>query len=224
MFDIKLLLNALIKYILGLLFVGLLLFLPAGSFCYLNGWLFIALLFLPMACLGTVLFLKVPKLLKKRLDVKEKKGTQRGVVALSALLFVTGFIVAGLDFRFGWSSVPAPAVIIASLVLLLSFALYAEVMRENAYLTRTVKVEENQKLVDSGLYSIVRHPMYAATISLFLSIPIVLGSWWSFLVFLPYVPVITVRISDEEKLLEAELSGYTEYKKHVKYRLLPFIW
>ena len=224
MFDVKLLLNAITKFTIGLLFVGILLFVPAGSFCYMNGWLFIGLLFLPMLLLGTVLFIKAPNLLKKRLDVKEKEGTQRGVVALSALIFTLGFIVAGLDFRFGLTSVPGIAVIIASVILLLSYALYAEVMRENTYLSRTVKVEKNQKVVDRGLYSVVRHPMYAVTILLFLSIPIVLGSWWSFAVFLFYVPIIAVRTLDEEKLLENELDGYSEYKKRVKYRLLPFIW
>ena len=224
MFDVKLLLNALTKFIFGLLLVGITLFLPAGDIGYKNGWLFIGLLFVPMLVLGTVLFIKAPSLLEKRLDTKEKKGAQRSVVALSALLFTLGFIVSGLDFRFGWSSVSTPAVIIASVILLLSYALYAEVMRENAYLSRTVKIVENQKVVDRGLYSVVRHPMYAATISLFLSIPIVLGSWWSFLVFLTYVPIIAVRVSDEEKLLEKELEGYPQYKKRVKYKLLPFVW
>ena len=224
MLNIKLLLNALAKFIFGLLLVGVTLFLPAGDLGYKNGWLFIGLLFLPMLLLGTVLFIKAPSLLEKRLDTKENKVTQRGVISLSALLSVTGFIVAGLDFRFGWSSVPTPVIIIAAIVLLLSYAIYAEVMRENAYLSRTVKVEREQKVVDRGLYSVIRHPMYAVTILLFLSIPVVLGSWWSLLVFLPYVPIIAVRILDEEKLLERELSGYTEYKKRVKYRLLPFVW
>jgi len=220
----KLLLNALIKFTVGLLLVGALLFIPAGGFGYTNGWLFIGLLFIPMLILGAVLLIKAPELLKKRLGAKEEEGTQKGVVAVSGLLFIGGFVVAGLDFRFGWSYVPTWAVIAASAVLLISYALYAEVMRENAYLSRTVEVQENQKVIDTGLYGIVRHPMYAVTVWLFLSIPVVLGSWWALLCFLPYVPVIIVRIINEEKVLEAGLEGYTEYKKRVKYRILPFVW
>lgn len=220
----KLLFNALIKFTVGLLLVGALLFIPAGGFGYTNGWLFIGLLFIPMLILGAVLLIKAPELLKKRLGAKEEEGTQKGVVAVSGLLFVGGFVVAGLDFRFGWSYVPIWAVIAASAVLLISYALYAEVMRENAYLSRTVEVQENQKVIDTGLYGIVRHPMYAVTVWLFLSIPVVLGSWWALLCFLPYVPVIIVRIINEEKVLEAGLEGYTEYKKRVKYRILPFVW
>lgn len=220
----KLLFSALAKFILGLVLVGALLFLPAGSFGYPNAWLFICLLFIPMLILGIVLFIKAPALLEKRLNVKEKEKTQKGVVALSALLFLAGFIVAGLDFRFGWSHIPLWGVIIASFVLLISYALYAEVMRENAYLSRTIEVQEDQKVIDTGLYGIIRHPMYAATIWLFLSIPVVLGSLWSLLCFLPYVAVIAIRMRNEEKVLESELSGYTEYKKRVKYRILPFVW
>ena len=220
----KLLFNALIKFTVGLLLVGALLFIPAGGFGYTNGWLFIGLLFIPMLILGAVLLIKAPELLKKRLEAKEEESTQKGVVAVSGLLFVGGFVVSGLDFRFGWSYVPTWAVIAASAVLLISYALYAEVMRENAYLSRTVEVQENQKVIDTGLYGIVRHPMYAVTVWLFLSIPVVLGSWWALLCFLPYVPVIIVRIINEEKVLEAGLEGYTEYKKRVKYRILPFVW
>ena len=220
----KLLFSALAKFILGLVLVGALLFLPAGSFGYPNAWLFICLLFIPMLILGIVLFIKAPALLEKRLNAKEKEKTQKGVVALSALLFLAGFIVAGLDFRFGWSHIPLWGVIIASFVLLISYALYAEVMRENAYLSRTIEVQEDQKVIDTGLYGIVRHPMYAVTIWLFLSIPVVLGSLWSLLCFLPYVAVIAIRIRNEEKVLESELSGYTEYKKRVKHRILPFVW
>ena len=220
----KLLLSAFTKYLLGLLLVGALLFLPAGSLGYLNGWLFICLLFLPMLVLGVILFIKSPKLLEKRIDVKEKEGTQKGVVAVSGLLFVAGFVVAGLDFRFGWSYVPVWVVVIASVVLLIAYALYAEVMRENAYLSRTVEIQEDQRVVDTGLYGIVRHPMYAVTLWLFLAIPIVLGSWWSLVCFAPYVVVIIVRIKSEEKILEAELEGYSEYKKRVKYRIIPFVW
>jgi protein-S-isoprenylcysteine O-methyltransferase Ste14 len=220
----KLIFSTLTKFILGLLSVGALLFLPAGSIRYPNGWLFIALLFIPMLVLGAVLLVKAPELLKKRLNAKEKEGMQKGVLAASALLFLCGFVVAGLDYRFSWSRVPLPVVIAASIVLLVSYALYAEVMRENAYLSRTVEVTEGQKVVDTGLYGIVRHPMYAVTVWLFLSIPLVLGSFWSLLCFLPYIPVIIVRIKGEEKLLENELDGYKEYKKRVKYRLIPFVW
>ena len=220
----KLLFSAVIKFLIGLLFVGLLLFLPAGSFAYINAWIFIALLFLPMLLLGIVLFIKSPELLEKRLDAKEKQSTQKGVVAAAGLLFLAGFIVAGLDFRFGWTHVPEWCVILASVILIASYALYAEVMRENAYLSRTIEVQEGQKVVDTGLYGIVRHPMYAVTIWLFLAIPIVLGSWWSLVCFLPYVVIIVVRIINEEKVLLEGLEGYADYKKRVKYRLVPFIW
>ena len=220
----KLAISALIKFTVGLALVGLLLFLPAGTLSYANGWLFIGLLFLPMLLLGIVLLIRSPELLEKRLEAKEQENTQKGVVAASGLLFIVGFAVAGLDFRFGWSKMPLWVVIVASVVLLISYALYAEVMRENAYLSRTVEVREGQKVVDTGLYGIVRHPMYAVTVWLFLSIPVVLGSWWAFLCFLPYVALIVIRIINEEKLLTSELEGYEEYKKRVKYRLLPFIW
>ncbi len=220
----KLFISAIIKYIMGLLLVGALLFLPAGSLYYPNGWLFIGLLFIPMLILGVALFIKAPELLEKRLDAKEEQGAQKVVVALSGLLFVGGFVVAGLDYRFGWSTVPLWVIISASAVLLISYALYMEVMRENAYLSRTIEVQEGQMVVDTGLYGIVRHPMYAVTVWLFLSIPLVLGSWWSLLCFLPYVAVIAVRIVNEEKLLESELEGYADYKKKVKYRIIPFIW
>ena len=220
----KLLISALSKFLIGLVLVGALLFLPAGSLEYMNGWLFIGLLFAPMLILGVVLFIKSPDLLKKRLDAKEKESTQKGVVAVSGLLFLGGFVVAGLDYRYGWSCVPMWAVIVASAILLISYGLYAEVMRENTYLSRTVEVQEGQRVVDTGLYGIVRHPMYAVTIWLFLSIPVVLGSWWSLLCFLPYIPVIITRIVNEEKVLEKGLEGYTDYKKRVKYRLIPFIF
>lgn len=220
----RLVCNALIKFTVGLLLVGALLFLPAGSFAYMNAWLFIGILFLPMLVLGTVLLIKSPALLEKRLGIKEKENTQKGVVAISGLLFVAGFVVAGLDFRFGWSEMPIWVVIVASVILLISYVLYAEVMRENAYLSRTVEVQENQKVIDTGLYGIVRHPMYAVTVWLFLAIPLVLGSWWAFLCFLPYVAVIAVRVCNEERVLEDGLSGYTEYKKRVKYRIFPFVW
>ncbi len=221
---IKLACGALLKFAVGLLFVGALLFLPAGDLSYMNGWLFIGLLFIPMLILGVVLLIKAPELLKKRISAKEKENTQKGVVALSGLLFVAGFVVAGLDFRFGWSKMPLWVVIVSSVILLVSYALYAEVMRENAYLSRTIEVQESQTVVDTGLYAIVRHPMYAVTLWLFLSIPAVLGSFWSLLCFLPYVGVIVIRIRNEEKVLEAGLAGYAEYKQRVKYRLLPFVW
>lgn len=220
----KLAVKGFIKFLLGLVIVGALLFLPAGSFAYANAWLFILLLFVPIFILGVVLLIKSPALLEKRLNSKEEEGTQKVVVALSGLLFFAGFIVAGLDYRFAWSEVPTWTVILASLILLISYALYAEVMRENTYLSRKIEVQENQRVVDTGLYSVVRHPMYAVTIWLFLSIPVVLGSWWALLCFVPYVFIIAIRIVNEEKVLEAGLQGYAEYKKRVKYRLVPFIW
>ena len=220
----KLAIRAFLKFAVGLAFVGLSLFLPAGTLSYFNAWLFIGMLFIPIFILGVVLFVKAPALLEKRLNVKEKAATQKGVVALCALLFVGGFVIAGLDYRFGWSSVPAWVVIVASAVLITSYALYAEVMRENAYLSRTVEVTEGQRVVDSGFYGIVRHPMYAVTVWLFLSIPLVLGSWYSLICFAPYLIMIVIRILNEEKLLAAELDGYCDYMKRVRYRLIPFIW
>ena len=220
----KLLLSALTKFLLGLVLVGAILFLPAGSLAFVGGWLFIALLFIPMIFLGVFLFIQSPELLEKRRDAKEKENTQKGVVALSGLLFLAGFIVAGLDYRFAWSHVPTWLVIVASVILLASYALYAEVMRENAYLSRTIEVQEGQKVVDTGLYGIVRHPMYAVTVWLFLSIPLVLGSFFSLLCFLPYPIIMAVRILNEEKVLTNGLDGYADYKKKVKYRLIPFVW
>ena len=221
---IKLLLSAIIKFSFGIIFVGLLLFLPAGTIKFFNAWLFIGLLFIPMFILGIFLFIKSPELLEKRLNTKEKENTQKGVVGFSAILFLASFLIAGFDFRFCCSTVPLWCVILASVILLVSYALYAEVMRENVYLSRTIEVQENQKVIDSGLYGIVRHPMYAVTIWLFLSIPIVLGSWWALLCMAPYPFLIAIRILNEEKILEEKLVGYKEYKDKVKYRLLPFIW
>ena len=220
----KLLINALTKFFCGLLLVVLLIFLPAGTLHYAKGWLLIGLLFVPMLIAGFVMLAKSPDFLAKRLDAKEKQGTQKGVVALSGLMFIFGFVVAGLDYRFSWSKMPLPVTIIASVLFLAAYALYAEVMRENAYLSRTVKVEEGQKVVDTGLYGIVRHPMYAVTILLFLMIPVVLGSWYSLIVFAFYPAIIIIRLKNEEDLLTRELSGYAEYKKKVKYRIIPFIW
>ncbi len=220
----KLLMEALIKFTCGLVLVGLLVFLPAGTLVYTSGWLLMGLLFVPMLIAGFVMFFRSPEFLAKRLDAKEKQGKQKGVLALSGLMFIVGFLVAGLDFRFGWSDVPGWIVVIASVLFLMAYALYAEVMRENAYLSRTVKVEEGQTVVDTGLYGIVRHPMYGVTILLFLMIPLVLGSWYALTVFACYPAIIIARLKDEEKLLTRELPGYAAYKQKVKYRLLPFIW
>lgn len=220
----KLLLNALTKFTAGLLLVALLLFLPAGTIRYPGGLLFLCLLFVPMLLLGILMLARARDLLAKRLDVKEKQGTQKGVVVVMGLIFLSGFILAGLDFRFGWSKVPLPVVIVASVLFLVGYALYAEVMRENAYLSRTVKVEEGQTVISTGLYGIVRHPMYLASVLMFLSIPLVMGSWYALIPFAFYPVLMVVRILDEEKLLTAELSGYEEYKRKVKYRMIPFIW
>ena len=220
----KLIFNALIKFIMGLILVCLLLFLPAGTVNYSGAWLFIMLLFIPMLLLGIVMLLKAPDLLRKRLDGKEKQIEQKGIVAFSALIFIAGFVVSGLDFRFCWSTVPLAVVITASVLFLLSYGIYAEVMRENAYLSRTIKVQEGQKVVDTGLYGIVRHPMYMATVLLFLMIPLVLGSWYGFIVFFAYPFIIALRIRGEERLLIEQLDGYPEYMERVKYRLIPFIW
>ena len=220
----KLLMEALIKFTCGLLLVGLLIFLPAGTLRYTYGWRFVALLFVPMLIAGFVMLKKSPELLKKRLDAKEKQAAQKGVLAFSGLMFIAGFVVAGLDFRFGWSRMPSWVVIAASLLFLAAYALYAEVMRENAYLSRTIRVEEGQRVVDTGLYSIVRHPMYAVTVLLFLMIPLILGSWYALIAFAFYPAIIIVRLKDEEELLTKELPGYEEYKQKVRYRIIPFIW
>ena len=220
----KLLVNALTKFLSGLFLVGAMLFWPAGGFDYLNGWLFFGLLFVPILILGAVLFVKSPDLLRKRLDSREKEKTQQGVIAWSGLFFFVGFVLAGLDHRFGWSHVPTWLVITAAAILLISYALYAEVMRENAYLSRKVEVQEGQHVVDTGLYGIVRHPMYAVTLWLFLSIPLVLGSWYALICFAVYPILIVIRLLNEEKVLTEGLEGYAEYKKKVRYRLIPFVW
>ncbi len=220
----KLFTEALTKFGCGLLLVGLLIFLPAGTLSYTCGWLLIGLLFAPMLVAGFVMLWKSPEFLKKRLDAKEKQATQKGVVAVSGLMFIAGFVVAGLDFRFGWSAMPIWVVAIASVLFLIAYALYAEVMRENAYLSRTIKVEQGQRVVDTGMYAVVRHPMYAVTILLFMMIPLVLGSWYALIPFAFYPVVIVVRLKDEENLLTKELSCYDAYKQKVKYRLIPFIW
>jgi protein-S-isoprenylcysteine O-methyltransferase Ste14 len=216
--------EAIVKYISGVLLVGLLLFVPAGTFRWNNGLLFMGLLFIPMFAAGLVMYAKAPELLKSRLNAKEKRGEQKGLIAYSGLMFIAAFVIAGLGKRLGWRSLPQWAVACGSVIFLLSYLMFAEVLRENSYLSRTIEVREGQKVVDTGLYGIVRHPMYSATLTLFLSMPLILGSPISFAVMLSYIPMIVLRIKDEEKFLEQELSGYDEYEKKVRYRLLPLIW
>lgn len=220
----KLFISAITKFLLGVLLVGLLIFLPAGTFDYIQGWILMAILFVPMFCAGIVMMIKNPGLLASRLDAKEKRGKQSIVVKLSGLMFLCGFIVAGLGVRFDWYMLPLPVSILAATLFIIAYILYAEVLCENTYLSRTIEVQEGQKVIDTGLYGIVRHPMYSATLLLFLSMPLVLGSVWSFLIFLAYPFIIAARLKDEEKFLEEELEGYREYKEKVKYRLIPFIW
>lgn len=220
----KLFIQAITKFILGIILVGLLIFLPAGTLSYFNGWLFMGILFVPVFLAGVVMMLKNPELLKKRLDAKEKQEDQSLVVKLSGLMFLAGFIVAGLGVRFGWYMLPKGVVIAFAVAFLVAYVLYAEVLRENTYLSRTIEVQENQKVIDTGLYGVVRHPMYSATLLLFLSMPLVLGSIYSFVIFLAYPFIIAKRIKGEEAFLEKELAGYREYKQKVKYRLIPFIW
>ena len=221
---LKLFLKAIAKYLLGVILVGILLFVPAGSFNYWNAWLFMGILFIPMFIAGIILMIKNPRLLKSRLDVKEKENEQKQVILFSGLMFLFGFIIAGLNYRFEWIIIPNIIVIISSILFILSYILYAEVLRENTYLSRTIKVHKNQKVVDTGFYGIVRHPMYSITLILFLTMPLILGSVISFIIFLVYPFIISKRIKNEEKVLERELEGYKEYKNKVKYRLIPFIW
>jgi len=204
--------------------ISVLLYLPAGTFFYWNAWLFSAVLFIPVVIMGIVLFLKAPELLRKRLQEKEEQSEQRSVVALSGAMFIGGFVLAGLDYRFGWSNISHGIVYGAAIAFLFGYALFAEVMRENAYLSRTVEVQENQTVIDSGLYGFVRHPMYSATVLMFLSIPLILGSWISFCIFLVYPLLLVKRIRNEEEVLVNGLEGYKSYQKKVKYRLLPFVW
>ena len=220
----KLSLQALTKIIMGFVFICVLLFLPAGTVHYWNAWLFMAVLFVPMIILGIVMLFKSPDLLKKRLDAKEKEGEQKWVVALSGIMFMAAFVVAGFNFRFSWHSLPDFVIWISVAMFLLSYLMYVEVIRENAFLSRTIEVQENQKVIDTGLYGIVRHPMYSATIILFLSIPLILGSLISFFIMLAYIPIIAIRINNEERVLEKGLKGYKEYKQKVRYKLIPFIW
>ena len=222
--NIKLFMEAIVKFIFGVLIIGVLIFLPANTINYWNGWLFMGLLFIPMFIAGIVMMIKSPKLLKKRLNAKEKESKQKEVIAFSGLMFLVGFICAGLNYRYSWIKLPNLVVIISSVIFVLAYILYAEVLRENAYLSRIIEVQENQKVVDTGLYGIVRHPMYAVTVLLFLSMPLVLGSIISFVIFLVYPFIIAKRIKNEEEVLEKELEGYIEYKKKVKYKMIPFIW
>ena len=220
----KLLVSGLTKIVLGLVLIGALLFLPAWTFNYPGAWLFIGLLFIPTLILGVVLFIVSPSLLKKRIDAKEKEAKQGALIKLMGLMFVLGFVVSALDFRFGWSSVPTWLVILASVLFIIGYLGYAEVLRENAYLSRTVEVQDGQTVVSTGLYGIVRHPMYLATLFMFLPLPLILGSLWGLVPMAAYLPLIIARIVNEEKILSDELMGYTEYKQKVKYRLIPFIW
>lgn len=220
----KLFFQALIKFVCGLLLVGILLFLPAGTFDYWQAWLLMAILFIPMFFAGVVLMFKNPELLQKRLNAKEKESDQKQVLALSGGMFLAAFLAAGLNVRFGWFVLPAWISCTAAGVFLIAYILYAEVLRENRYLSRIVEVQENQKVIDTGLYGIVRHPMYMATLFLFLSMPLVLGSFFSFLILLLYIPIIQKRIKNEENVLEQGLQGYLAYEKKVKYRIIPYIW
>ena len=222
--NFKLFIQAILKFALGVILIGLLIFLPAGTIEFFYGWLFMGVLFVPMFLAGIVMMIKSPDLLKKRLNAKEKENEQKQVVALSGLLFIVGFIVAGFNYKYSWIIMPKPVVIISTIIFLVGYALYAEVLKENQYLSRTIEVQENQKVIDIGLYGIVRHPMYMATILLFLAMPLVLGSIISFIIFLVYPFIIAKRIKNEEEVLEKELDGYIEYKKKVKYKMIPFIW
>ena len=222
--DKKLMTSALTKYLLGFVLLGEMIFLPAGTLKFAQGWLFMAVLFVPMLIMGVVMAVKSPELLRKRLNGKEEKGTQKAVVAASGLMFAAAFVLAGLSYRFGWLRLPMGASIAAAVVFLAGYGMYAEVLRENAYLSRTVEVQRGQKVIDTGLYGVIRHPMYTATILMFLAAPLVMGSVVSFIICLAYPVIITARLKNEEKVLEDGLEGYREYKKKVRYRLLPFIW
>ena len=220
----KLMASAGIKLLMGLVLVGLLLFLPAGTMRFPGGWLFIAVLFMPMLIAGVVMALHSPELLKKRLNTKEKEAEQRSVVAMSGIMFVAAFVVAGLNFRYSWVVMPSWAAWCAAVLFLFSYIIYAEVLRENAYLSRTIEVQEGQTVIDTGLYGIVRHPMYSATVLMFLAMPLVLGSMPSFVIMLAYIPLIAKRIRNEEQVLLEGLDGYAAYCTRVKYRILPFVW
>lgn len=220
----KLFFQAITKYIIGLIVVGCLIFIPANSLEYWNGWLLIGLLFIPMFIAGIILMIKNPELLQRRLNAKEKENEQKWVLLFSGLMFIAGFILAGLNYRNEWIELPNVVIIISSILFIIAYILYAEVLRENTYLSRTIEVQNNQKVIDTGLYGIVRHPMYAATILFFLTMPLVLGSIISFFVFLIYPIIIAMRIKNEEAVLEKDLKGYADYKKKVRYKLIPYIW
>ena len=222
--DRKLLVQAIVKFLAGVILLGVLLFVPAGTLAWPQAWLFLGILFIPMLCAGIIMMRKNPELLKKRLDAREEQDEQKEVVRLSGLMFLAAFIVAGLNYRFGWIVLPDWIPWVSAVIFLLSYGLYAEVMRENTYLSRTIEVQENQKVVDTGLYGIVRHPMYMSTLFLFLSMPLVLGSVISFLIMMLYIPIIAKRIRNEEQVLEEGLEGYKEYKQKIKYKVIPFIW
>ena len=221
---VKLSMQAIIKFAAGLILVGLLLFLPAGTFAFWQAWLLIGILFVPMLIAGLVMMFRDPKLLRKRLNAKEEQKEQKTVVALSGIMFLASFVIAGLNFRFKWFVMPDWTVIIGTVVFLLAYAMYAEVLRENAYLSRTIEVQEDQKVIDTGLYGIVRHPMYSATLFLFISMGFILASPISVAILLLYIPIIAKRMKNEEKILEEGLEGYTDYKKRVKYKVIPFVW
>ena len=220
----KLFVQGITKFLLGIILVGVLLFVPAGTLDYINAWLLMGLLFIPMFIVGILLMIINPDLLKRRLDAEEKEQEQKEVIVLSGLMFITGFIIAGLNYKYNWITLSNTTVIIASILFVISYLLYGEILRENSYLLRTIKVEKDQKVVDTGFYGIIRHPMYAVTIPLFLSMPIILNSPISFIIFLIYPFIIIKRINNEEKVLEKDLKGYKEYQKKVKYKLIPFIW
>lgn len=222
--DKKLFVQAIAKFLLGFVAVGLLIFVPAGSLEYWNGWLLMAILFIPMFIAGIVLMTINPDLLRKRLHAKEKESEQKTAILCSGIMFLCGFVLAGFNYRFGWITMPKWLMIAASVVFLFAYAMYAEVLRENAYLSRTIEVQENQRVIDTGLYGVVRHPMYSMTVFLFLSMPLVLGSPLTFVVFLVYPFILAKRIQNEEQVLERELEGYADYKNQVKYKMLPFIW
>ena len=222
--DTKLFRQALIKFAAGLLLVGVLLFIPAGSLKYWQAWLLICILFVPMFIAGLIMMKTSPELLRKRLNAREEEGEQKEVVLFSGLMFLAAFVLAGFNWRFGWIPLPKAVSYIAAVVFLLAYALYAQVLRENEYLSRTIEVQENQRVIDTGLYGIVRHPMYMSTVFLFLSMPLVLGSLISFVIMLAYIPIIAKRIRNEEKVLEEGLKGYREYKNKVRYKVIPFIW
>lgn len=220
----KLFFQAIVKFLLGLILFALLLFVPAGTISFWNGWLLIVVLFVPMFIAGIIMMIKNPALLEKRLNAKEKEQEQKAVVALSGIMFLTAFIVAGLNFRFSWIVIPNWVVILGTVIFLLAYVMYAEVLRENTYLSRTVEVQENQKVIDTGLYGIVRHPMYSATLLLFIPMGIILGSPISSAILLIYIPIIGKRMKNEEKVLEEGLEGYKEYKTRVRYKVIPFVW